>query len=113
MTDDGILLKPFERLPTTLLTELCQREKRLMPKYNQCKLGYGDDEINPEACWKFEVILEDKKTTKNDLRFTPNQAFSSDKVAKDFAAILALWHFQVRLIIFYVISASLTMNIWR
>lgn len=25
LTEDGILLKPFERLPTTMLQELCQR----------------------------------------------------------------------------------------
>lgn len=41
------------------------------------------------------MLLEDKKTDKLDLRFTPNQSFTSEKVAKDFSALLALWHFQV------------------
>jgi hypothetical protein len=96
----GILLKPFERLPTTLLQEYCQKEKRIMAKYNQCRIT-TDDKVEVDESegsgprFKYEVLLEDKKNSKFDLKFTPNTSFSSDKVAKDFAALLALWHFQV------------------
>lgn len=84
LTDDGILLKPFERLPTTLLQEFSQRERRIMPKYNQCRRSSDDDEEDTDAAakYKFEVHLEDKKNSKFDLKFTPNQSFSSEKVAK-------------------------------
>jgi hypothetical protein len=40
------------------------------------------------------VVLEDSKNTKNDLEFCPSQGFESDRIAKDYAALLALWHFQ-------------------
>lgn len=34
------------------------------------------------------------KNIKNNLEFIPSQSFESDKIAKDYAALLALWHFQ-------------------
>ena len=43
---------------------------------------------------RLKVILEDSKNTKNDLEFCPSQGFESDRIAKDYAALLALWHFQ-------------------
>jgi hypothetical protein len=33
VTSDGIILKSHERLPSQLLTEFCQKEKRPTPKY--------------------------------------------------------------------------------
>ena len=66
-----------------------------MPQYNRCSLEDRDGADHGPR-FKFEVFLPDKKNSKLDLRFTPNQSFSSEKVAKDFAALLALWHFQVR-----------------
>ena len=41
--------------------------------------------------------LEDPKNSKYDLTFCPIQSFESDSVAKDFAALLALFHFQKNL----------------
>ena len=42
----------------------------------------------------FKVILEDAKNVKNNLEFCPSQPFESDRIAKDYTALLALWHFQ-------------------
>ena len=64
-----------------------------MPKYIRVKST--DEEEETELKWKFEVLLEDKKSSKYDLRFLPNASFASEKVAKDFTALLAVWHFQV------------------
>lgn len=83
VTNDGIVLKAHERLPVQLLSEYCQKEKRPMPKY-----------IAQTPRFRYKVLLEDSKNSKNDLEFLPNQSVESDKVAKDYAALLALWHFQ-------------------
>ena len=53
-----------------------------MPKYNPAGRG------------RLEVLLADKKNTRDDLTFCPVQSFDSDKLARDFAALLALFHFQ-------------------
>jgi len=81
-TEDGIVLKAHERLPTVLLNEFCQREKRPKPTYDSAGRG------------RMTVSLPDKKNSKDDLKFCPVQSFDSDKLAKDFAALLALFHFQ-------------------
>jgi hypothetical protein len=83
VTNDGIVLKAHERLPTNLLQEYCQKEKRPTPKYYSRKPSH-----------RFNVVLEDIKDSKKNLEFCPVQSFDSDKIAKDFAALLALWHFQ-------------------
>ena len=43
---------------------------------------------------RLKVILEDAKNVKNNLEFCPIQSFESDRIAKDYSALLALWHFQ-------------------
>ena len=83
VTNEGIVLKIHERLPSTLLSEYCQREKRPGPKYLPAPPGH-----------RFRVFLEDTKNSKNDLNFLPVQKFESDKMARDYAALLALFHFQ-------------------
>jgi hypothetical protein len=84
ITDDGVIIKAHERLPSTLLREFCQREKRPLPKY---------EHVGPGR--RARVILADAKNAKYDLIFCPpEQAFESDKVANDTAALLALWNFQ-------------------
>ena len=40
------------------------------------------------------MVLEDAKNVKNNLEFCPEQVFDSDRLAKDYVALLALWHFQ-------------------
>ena len=58
-TADGITLRLHERLPSQLLHEYCQKEKRALPKYIMESAGGG------AKC--FKVILEDAKNSKNDL----------------------------------------------
>ena len=85
VTRDGILLKAHERLPCQLLSEHCQKEKRPSPKYN----------FAPPGTHRYRVFLADTKNSKNDLTFCPMQvSFESDAVGRDFAALLALFHFQ-------------------
>ena len=83
MTSDGIILKPHEKLPSQLLNEFCQQKKRPNPKY-----------FTQPPHHRFLLKLEDPKNPKNDLSFCPEQSFESDKIAKDYSALLALWHFQ-------------------
>ncbi len=83
VTDDGIVLKAHERLPSQLLLEYCQKEKRPNPKY-----------FHEPPGTRYKVVLEDPKNSKNNLSFCPNHPATSDKVARDFAALLALYHFQ-------------------
>jgi hypothetical protein len=85
-TNDGVVLKAHERLPSNLLHEYCQREKRPQPKYFP----------NPPGN-RMTVLLEDPKNSKNDLRFSPAQSAESMNVARDFAALLGLFHFQSNL----------------
>ena len=83
VTSDGIILKPHEKLPSQLLNEYCQSKKRPNPKY-----------YTQPPKYRFSVVLEDPKNSRNDLTFCPEQSFESDKVAKDYSALLALWYFQ-------------------
>lgn len=83
VTGDGIVLKAHERLPCQLLQEYCQKEKRSNAKFYP----------NPPGT-KFRCVLHDSKNAKNDLAFAPTQSFASDSVARDFAALLALFHLQ-------------------
>eukprot|EP01038_Epipyxis_sp_PR26KG_P008683 gene8683-11734_t len=83
VTNDGIVLKAHERLPSQLLHEYCQREKRTTPRYFP----------NPPGL-KFTVLLADSKNSRNDMRFSPLQSVDSEAVAKDYAALLALFQFQ-------------------
>ena len=87
VTDDGIVLQAHQRLPSQLLLEYCQREKRPNPQYQKSSSNDSDR-------YRLRVILPDKKNSKDDLAFCPVQDFDSEKTAKDFAALLALVHFQ-------------------
>lgn len=90
VTADGVTLKAHERLPFQLLHEFYQREKRPIPKYQQCPKDGREG-------FRMRVLLEDAKNSKNDLTFCPVQSFESETVAKDYAALLALFHFQKNL----------------
>ena len=84
VTGDGVVLKAHERLPTQLLQEYCQREKRPAPRYHLQGPGL-----------RHAVQLPDKKDPKCDLRFLPKDTdFESHKVAKDYSALLALFELQ-------------------
>eukprot|EP01036_Dinobryon_divergens_P050408 gene50408-67510_t len=89
VTDDGVVLQPHQRLPSQIIQEYCQKEKRPTPIYNKCPPDSDDPTLV-----KFRLLLKDKKNTKDDLEFCPVQNFETEKVAKDFAALLALFHFQ-------------------
>ena len=81
----------FERLPEQILREHCQKEKRVMPRYYNAR---GSKPDSHHYC----VHLPDQKNSKDDLYFTPaapTDGFESDRVGKDYAALLALFHFQV------------------
>ncbi len=66
VTSEGICLLPHQRLPSNLLQEYCQKEKRIKPKYERIAGGI------------MKVLLEDQKNTKYDLSFCPAQAADSD-----------------------------------
>jgi hypothetical protein len=83
VTGDGVVLKAHERLPSQLLHEYCQGQKRPTPSYF----------ANPPGN-RFRVVLRDGKNDKNDLTFATPQAFETSSMARDFAALLALFHVQ-------------------
>lgn len=83
VTNDGIVLKSHERLPTQVLHEYCQREKRPLPRYFREPPGL-----------RFKVILEDAKNSRHDMQFCPVQSFESETMARNYAALLALFHVQ-------------------
>jgi hypothetical protein len=83
VTGDGVVLKAHERLPSQLLHEYCQGQKRPTPSYFP----------NPPGN-RFRVVLRDGKNDKNDLTFATPQSFETSSMARDFAALLALFHVQ-------------------
>jgi hypothetical protein len=85
-TDEGIKLAPHMRLPSVLLQEFCQREKYPKPIYESCSCPHGS--------FRMKVKIPDLKNHRKDLVFLPNVSCNSDKMARDYAALLALYHFQ-------------------
>lgn len=83
VTNDGIVLKAHERLPSQILHEYCQREKRPIPQYFSEPPGR-----------RFKVVLRDAKNSRNDLSYCPVQSFESETLAKNYAALLALFQLQ-------------------
>jgi hypothetical protein len=85
-TEDGIKLAPHMKLPTVLLQEYCQREKYPKPVYESCSC--------PRGLYRMKVTIPDLKNHRKDLVFLPNAPCNSEKMARDYAAMLALYHFQ-------------------
>lgn len=83
-TEDGIVLAPHMRLPSVLVREYCQREKRIPPSY--CNVNGKPNRMS--------LLLRDSKNADNDLTFCPVQSFDSPSLAREYAALLALHHFQ-------------------
>ena len=84
VTNDGVVLKAHERLPTQVLQEWCQREKRPTPRYKPRPPGN-----------RHMVFVNDAKNSLHDMNFCPIQTdYESEKVAKDYAALLALVEVQ-------------------
>jgi hypothetical protein len=85
-TDDGIKLAPHMRLPSILLQEYCQREKLPKPIYEAAECSNGS--------YRMRVKIVDLKNRRKDLVFLPSDPCDSERMARDFAAMLALYHFQ-------------------
>ncbi|CAM9111540.1 unnamed protein product, partial [Ectocarpus fasciculatus] len=83
VTSDGVVLAPHMRLPSVLVREYCQREKRPLPMF------FDSPKPNRQTC-----VLRDPKNSKDDLRFLPVQSFESPTQAREYAALLALQHLQ-------------------
>jgi len=100
-------------MPTQLLLEYTQREKRPKPQYHSARARGGkggkgaaaqeedeDDwrkylhkdepeEVAPKE-WRKRVVLEDAKHADRSLSFCPAQASPTEELAREHAALLAL-----------------------
>lgn len=82
----GIVVESWQKLPWTMLTELCRREKRPKPSWHPVSSGGRGN--------RARVVLPDKKKADKDLSFCPKESSESAQVAKEAAALLALHHLQ-------------------
>ena len=73
----------WQRLPSQLLQEFCQRQKRPVPKYKNIGVGSG-------GAYKYRVVVCDQKDSDKDLFFVPAQAVANEEQAKEEGALLAL-----------------------
>lgn len=85
--DVNIVLREWQKLPSTILHEYCQSAKRPKPKFTELKKC-------PPGRHKFRVILQDPKRpgTDKDLIFLPDMDSDSASDAKQCAALLSLAH---------------------
>lgn len=85
--DVNIVLREWQKLPSTILHEHCQSAKRPKPKFTELKKC-------PPGRHKFRVILQDPKRpgTDKDLIFVPDMDSDSASDAKQCAALLSLAH---------------------
>ncbi len=81
-------LEQWQKLPSSLLKDVCQKEKRPPAKY-KCLSSHGNK-------FQYRVIVQDAKASRrggdHDLFFVPNQKVSNEEQAKEEAALLALLH---------------------
>jgi hypothetical protein len=120
-TKCGVVKKDWQRLPSQMLHEFCQREKRPNPIYhhprevskNKNGKGAADDDDEDEEDWKKyikppdevvdvddnepkqykqRVMLPDPKFKERSLTFCPVQASPTKELAKEHTALLALLH---------------------
>lgn len=75
----------WQQLPSSLLADVCSKEKRPFPKYKALKTG---------GSFLFRVIVQDAKASKrggdHDLILVPASAVRNEEQAKEEAALLAL-----------------------
>ena len=78
-------MKTHEKLPSQMLGEWCQREKRPKPRWHPAKPA-------PPGKHRSRCVVPDPKRRGNehDLAFCPAEAFPSESIAKENAALLAL-----------------------
>jgi ATP-dependent RNA helicase DHX57 len=75
----------WQRLPSQILQEYCQKQKRPPPKFKQLNLE------NDAYKFKFRVIVPDPKNDQDkDLILVPKVAVENEEQAKEEAALLAL-----------------------
>jgi hypothetical protein len=81
----GVVVKTHEKLPSQMLNEWCQREKRPKPRWHPAKPA-------PPGKHRSRCIVPDPKRrgAEHDLAFCPAEAFPSESIAKENAALLAL-----------------------
>jgi hypothetical protein len=112
-TKSGVLKKEWQRMPTQLLAEWAQREKRPRPQYMRARIrGKGgakkadEDEEDEEDWtkylsgppaeeqapteWRQRVVLADAKYADRSLSFCPSEASPTEELAREHAALLAL-----------------------
>jgi hypothetical protein len=117
-TKSGVLKKDWQRMPTQLLNEWTQREKRPKPQYQRARPTGGkgkgkgaaaaaDEEEDdwrkyleePAAAeapteWRQRVVLHDAKHADRTMAFCPAETSPTEELAREHAALLAL--LQVR-----------------
>lgn len=84
-------LAPHQRLPSTILREYCQKQKRKPPIYREIK-GQGKQSSTIET-FQYRLILPETAASKDDLHFVPAEAVGNAEQAKEEAALLALLYF--------------------
>ena len=72
----------WQRMPSTLLKEWCQRNQRPAPKYSMVATG------------RARCVVRDTKVKDKDLIFCPKETWPHDDFAHEAAALLALHHVQ-------------------
>ena len=75
-------VEQWQRLPSVLLQEYCQKQKRTLPKFKEL-MGHGNK-------FKCRCILPDAKNREKDLIFVPAEPVSNEEQAREEAALLAL-----------------------
>jgi ATP-dependent RNA helicase DHX57 len=78
------LIAQWQKLPSDILREWCQKQKRPQPKFKELL----DDTAKAE--FKTRVILNDPKNPDKDLFFTPKESVNNEEQALEEAALLAL-----------------------
>lgn len=76
-------ISQWQRLPSQLLVDFCQRQKRPRPHYKQLPLS-------DTSAYKFRLIVKDTKQADKDLFFVPANAVQNEEQAREEAALLAL-----------------------
>jgi hypothetical protein len=79
-------LAQWQRLPSQLLSDYCQRQKRPPLKLKSM------DGVKPDGHYKYRVIVKDPKNDEKDLFFVPSTAVPNEEQAKEEACLLALLH---------------------
>ena len=92
----GVSIETWQKLPSQLLGEWCQREKRPKPRWHPARPKPGAAKVSG---YRLRVVVPDRKKpgSEHDLGFVPVQHFPTEAGAKEQAALLALHHTQPEL----------------